>query len=449
VPDRRSTESLSAADASNVILDAADQVNVFLMAGILGPGGFVDADGGADLERLRDVIGERLADPSLPGLRRFGQRVGGTPRRPVWETCPPDLARQVRQTEPVTGTDGLSAVCAVLMTTPLPADRPLWELLIVPGAAGAGTGIILRIHHAVADGVAGVRLAQLLFDPSPDPQPADRPVAAPRPDRPRPSRWRQLLVGLSRLSAMFSVRLGQTALLGPISHRRGIAFGDVPLEALAGGARAVGGTVNDALLAAVAAGVAGTLRAAGEQVPAELPASIPVALPDRGTSGNAVGVMVVPLPLAEADVAARVARIAGTTKVAKAEARALGTYELTRSAWGTRIFAFLAKRQRFVALFVTNVRGPAQLLSLAGAPLERAWPVTPIQGNVRLGISAMSYGGRLECVAHVDAGALDAEVMGVALQEGLERVCALAPSTPTAPDLESGSVQRNPSPATL
>src|SRR5690606_21642066 len=41
--------------------------------------------------------------------------------------------------------------------------------------------------------------------------------------------------------------------------------------------------------------------------------------------------------------------------------------------------------QHFVALFVTNVRGPRDRLSLGGAPLGRAWPVTPLQGNVRLG----------------------------------------------------------------
>ena len=447
MPDRRSTESLSAADASNVILDAVDQVNVFLMAGILGPGGFVAADGEPELDRLRTVVAGRLSDASLVGLQRFSQRVGGTPRRPVWEPCAPNLEWHVRLVTPVQGRDGLAAVCATLMTTPLPAGRPLWELLVVPGAADAGAGIVLRIHHAVADGVAGVRLVQQLFDPAPAPERGSQPTPRPQPARPPQGRWRQVVTGVSRASAMFSVRLGPTALLGTIGPRRGIAFGDVGLTGFAEGARTAGGTVNDALLAAVAAAAKATLTAVGEQVPAELPASVPVALPDRGTSGNAVGIMMVPLPLAEADVAARIARIAATTTAAKAEARAQGTYELTRSRWGTQVFAFLAKRQRFVALFVTNVRGPQQQLSLAGAPLERAWPVTPIQGNVRLGVSAMSYAGRLNCVAHVDADALDVEVLGDALRKDLDGVCDLAPSGGTAGTDPSGRipapVQRN------
>jgi hypothetical protein len=314
----------------------------------------------------------------------------------------------VREVGRVAGTEGLAALCASLMTTPLPAGRPLWELLVVPGATDAGTGIILRIHHAVADGVAGVRLAQQLFDAGLPPEAPATPRPRVRAPRQRKSALRRFWGSLSRLAAMFGVQLGPTVLLGPISTRRGITFGDVPLDDMSRGARAAGGTVNDGLLAAVAAAAAAALTSAGEPVPDELPASIPVALPDRGNSGNAVGVMMVHLPLNEPDLGARIARIALVTTAAKTEAREQGTYELTRSRWGTRVFAFLARRQRFIALFVTNVRGPEQRLSLDGAPLERAWPVTPIQGNVRLGVSAISYAGRLECVAHVDAEALDA-----------------------------------------
>lgn len=427
-------ERLSAADASNVLLDARDQVNAFLMAGILGPGGFVAADGTADLDRLRDVVATRLDDPAVTGLRRFTQRVGGPPRKPCWVPSRPDLAWHVRLVDSVTGTDGLADLCATLITTPLPIDRPLWELLVVPGAAEIGTGVILRVHHAVADGVAGVRLAQQLFDPAPAPSPEAAPApssgAAPapaaRPERTPTPRLRKLLASVSRLAAMFSVKLGPTVLLGPISPNRGLAFAEVDLAALSRGARSAGGTVNDALLAAVAAATAAALRAVGEPVPAELPASIPVALPDRGTSGNAVGVMMIRLPLAEPDVAARISSIAATTGAAKREAREQGTYELTRSRSGTRVFAFLARRQRFIALFVTNVRGPEQRLRLAGAPLERAWPVTPIQGNVRLGVAAMSYAGRLDCVVHVDAAALQVAALGTALRADLDRIAALA-----------------------
>lgn len=54
-------ERLSPADASNVEIDAPDQVNAFLMAGVLGPGGAVGADGSVDVVALRARFAARLS----------------------------------------------------------------------------------------------------------------------------------------------------------------------------------------------------------------------------------------------------------------------------------------------------------------------------------------------------------------------------------------------------
>lgn len=415
-------ERLTAADASNVMIDAEDQVNVFLMAGLLGRGGFVGADGSADLARLRAFIATRLDDD--PGLQRFNQRVGTSGRRLVWEPSRPDLTWHVRQAEPVSGSEGLAGLCAALMTTMMPSDRPGWELLVVPGASPEGTGIVLRVHHAIADGVATVALVRRLFD-SPD-RPAAEPSATRRPAAVRQPPWRRLALSVSRLTAMFRTTVPATALLGPISRHHGVAFVEVDLARLAHGAKTAGGTVNDALLAAVNAATMAALRGLGEPLPPTLPASVPVALPDRGNSGNAVGVMLVPLPIDDLEPSNRVARIAKLTMAAKDEARSQGSYELTRTRWGSRLLAHLARRQRFVALFVSSVRGPAEPLLLAGAPLAHAWPVTQIQGNVRLGVSGFSYAGRLSCTVHVDAEALDVAQLGRSLSEELTRIADLA-----------------------
>lgn len=134
--------------------------------------------------------------------------------------------------------------------------------------------------------------------------------------------------------------------------------------------------------------------------------------------------MLVPLQTGDLDGGVRLARIAAATRAAKSEARAQGTYELTRTRWGSRLFAWLARRQRFIALFVTNVHGPDSPMLIGGAPLERAWPVAPIQGNVRLGVAAMSYAGRFGVAVHVDAGALRAGVAGRAIGDELARMAA-------------------------
>lgn len=65
----------------------------------------------------------------------------------------------MRLSEPVEGRAGLAALAATLMTVPMALDRPGWELLVVPGAAERGVGIIFRMHHAVADGVRAVSLS--------------------------------------------------------------------------------------------------------------------------------------------------------------------------------------------------------------------------------------------------------------------------------------------------
>lgn len=408
-------ERLTAADASNVVFDAVDQVNVFLLAGLLGAGGFVSASGDIDLDRVRTDIGTRLRDPELPELSRFSQHVVERAGRLVWDRVEPDLSWHIRLAEPVDGLAGLGDLAASLMLRQLPADRPGWELLVVPGAGDATPGVILRAHHAIADGVAGVRLAELLFGDATTGTPARERPRPPRTQQSRRGRLRRLVTGAVRVSALLRRAVPPTVLLGPISPRRSVGFSEVDLAALGAAARSAGGTLNDALLAGVSAAVPAALRARDHPVPMCLPVSVPVALSDRAGSGNATGVMMVPLPTDEPDVRARVARIAATTTAAKAEARAAGTYELTRSRWGSRAFAWLARRQRFVVLFVTNVRGPATGLAISGAPVTDAWPVTPIQGNVRVGVAALSYRGRLACTVHADADVVDAALVAQAI----------------------------------
>jgi hypothetical protein len=410
---------LSAADASNVVLDAKDQVNAFLMAGLLGPGGFVSQDGVADITALRAGIAERLGEGSEEGTNRLAACVRADRRGYVWEPCAPDLTQQVRAVDTVAGEAGLAQLCASLMTTPLRTDRPLWEVLVVPGAWERGPGVVVRFHHAVSDGVGAVELVERLLGSRPVVQPSTAPRRKTVATRHSVG---AMIAGVARVAAMFRTAVPPTVLLGSISGQRGVAFVNVELDRLSHGAKAAGGTVNDALLAAVAMAAELTLASDGQPVPDSIPVSVPVALPDRGGTGNAVGIMRVELPTGEQDPALRVARIAAVTRTAKSEARAQGTFELTRTRWGSRVFAWLARRQRFIALFVTNVRGPSEQMVLCGAPLEMAWAVTPIQGNVRLGISALSYRGRLGCAIHVDAAALRADVVAAGLREQLGRI---------------------------
>jgi diacylglycerol O-acyltransferase / wax synthase len=75
-----------------------------------------------------------------------------------------------------------------------------------------------------------------------------------------------------------------------------------------------------------------------------------------------------------------------------------------------------------VAGFLTNVPGPPVLLSLAGAPIVGIWPVGVLAGNVRLGVAAVSYEGRLWCGIHFDEATVPGSAFAQAMQEELTRL---------------------------
>ena len=409
-------------------MDAPDQVNAFLMAGVLAPGGPVGPDGRPDVAAIRSGIAALV--PSVP---RLAQRVVREVRGYAWEDVALDLERHVRLVDAVDGLPGFERMCARLMVTPLPLDRPLWELLLVPGVEPGRAGLVMRIQHAMADGLAAVRLVEVLLhatgaasDAATTTSALAAPEHPPTPQTTLRTRLRTLASGWERTTAVFHRAVPRTILLGRIGPRRGVGFVDTPLDALAAGADTVGATVNDALLSAVVAAAEAALRERGEPVPAILPASVPVALPGRGRSGNSVGVMLVPLPTGEPDPATRLRSIAELTRARKTDARARGSFELTRTRFGARMFMRFVRYQRLIVMAVSNVPGPRHPLALAGARLERVWPLGPIQGNVRLGIAAISYDGMLRCGVHCDADAISADVFGRALADEFERIAALA-----------------------
>jgi diacylglycerol O-acyltransferase len=408
---------LAAVDEANLTLDHTGQVNVFLVAGFLRPGGFVGPDGYPDMPRLRRGLSERIL--TLPQLRRVAVPVG---RRHAWTEVAPNLEDHVRAIPAARGVGGLEQVCADLMCVPLPLDRPLWELLVVPGATPEGLGIVLRIHHAIADGMSAVAIARRLFQADAQRAPVSVPVGSASGAAVHRSTLAQksqrIAVGLQRtLVTLINHGVGQTSLLGPRSALHGVRFLDVGLGPLTSRVRPLGGTVNDALLDAVAAGYRAALTALSEPIPHSLAVSVPVALTRRDSSANHVGVMLVRLPLDEIDPDQRLRLIAEQTRREKPRAREQGTLELMRGPVGARIMDVVGRRQRLVAGFVTNVPGPGGTLRLCGAPVAAIWPVAVLAANVRSGVAALSYDGRLWCGIHFDA----ANIPGVAFADGMSR----------------------------
>jgi WS/DGAT/MGAT family acyltransferase len=405
-------ERISPIDAATLGISVhGGQPYLITLAGVLGPGDLVDAAGRPDAAAIRRLLAGRIG--GVPGL---AQRAVLRDDAWWWEPRDPDLAAHVRIEEPGAGTHGFEAVCGRLLMRPLPPDRPLWEIVLVPGARPGGCGIVIRFHHVIADGAHAVALVEGLFDPVEDDSgepfgepaassaaapiagPAAAPAAAPTaaPSRP-PSRTAVLAYRIRQLVRPW---IRSRTLLGPLGPRRDAAGASVDLDRLHHAAHAAGGTIGDAFLAAVGRGLAHAMRAAGERVPATITVSQPVRLASRDGQLNSVGVMLVPVPLG-GTMPDAMRRIARTTSAAKPVARASGT--VIRSPAAARGFDAFARHQRLIAAVVSNVPGPSRRLSLAGSPLVELLPLGPLAGNVRIGVTAASYDGRFWIAVVTDA----------------------------------------------
>ena len=124
-----------------------------------------DEGGVLRTDAVREEIANRLH--LVPKLRR---RVRFTPlgmAAPVWVDDPAfDIANHVRYaTLASPGSEAsLRVLCAGLMARPLPRERPLWEIWLIDGLEGGRVAMLEKLHHSMADGLAGVELVTVLFD---------------------------------------------------------------------------------------------------------------------------------------------------------------------------------------------------------------------------------------------------------------------------------------------
>jgi hypothetical protein len=163
--------------------------------------------------------------------------------------------------------------------------------------------------------------------------------------------------------------------------------------------------VNDVVLDAVAGGARALLAARGELRPGlALKASVPVSVrgpADRQTAGNRVGVMLVPLPVGEADAGRRLTRIARAT----AERKQLPPVQPSARI-GQRWMVRVMPRQRLVNLLTSDLSGPSEPLSFPGAQVLEPFQIGVIQGNIAISVGALSYAGQLNLAVVADRDAI-------------------------------------------
>jgi diacylglycerol O-acyltransferase / wax synthase len=385
---------------------------------------------------------------------RYRQRLAFVPfgqGRPVWVDDPHfNVAFHVRHTAlPSPGGDEqLKRLCGRIFSQALDRSRPLWELWLVEGLADDRFALLSKTHHALVDGISGVDIATVLFDTAPDPA-----GIAPEPERtPRPlPTGAQLLADALLERATLPAEIARSvraALRGPrqvAAKLGGAAYGlgavaaaglrsapPSPLNVRIGPHRrftwvrsdlqqfkvvknALGGTVNDVVLAAVAGALGRYLqRREGAVDGTVLRAMVPVSVRadvERGALGNRVAAMRAGLPIGETDPIKRLERISDEMSDVKESGQAVGAQvltELTGFAPPTIMAqaARLSARQRMFNLVVTNVPGPQFPLYMLGRRLQEMFPMVPLAANQALGIAIMSYDGQLNFGLNADYDAL-------------------------------------------
>ncbi len=395
-----------------------------------------DIEGGFTFEEFVEVLGVQL--DHLPPFRRRAVPVPGRLGHPVWVEDPDfEIRRHVaRMVLPAPGDRAqLAAVVGEFASLPLKRDRPLWELLFVEGLAEGRMAVVVKLHHAVADGTAVVALLHSVVrgmsDEPPDEHEEDPWRPEPIPDRRQllkmayrdhVTRWKGMprLVGRSVRGAKASElrrrsfpvrpplplhRVPRTSLNVSLTAERTFAMTTLPMEDLKAIRRAAGTTLNDVYLAVCAGAIRRYLEGRGELPSRSLLASVPVSTDPNvaRVQGNRVDNLYVSIGTDLADPAERLAHINTVTKAAK-EVRSVLGHELfeqradvvppTSTAPSSSAWTHSHAANRLpppLNAVLSNVAGPRERIFFGPIQLESLYSVGPILEGIGLNITAWSY----------------------------------------------------------
>ncbi|GAA4407818.1 WS/DGAT/MGAT family O-acyltransferase [Quisquiliibacterium transsilvanicum] len=379
----------------------------------------------------------------------FTRRLAPTPMGlapPAWIDDPAvDLEYHVRRVDlPAPGSrEQLDECVAELHSRPLDRTRPLWEFHLIHGLPKGGVAFYAKVHHAAVDGQAGVALARAMLDTSPHPRAVPPPPQADPAPLPPPAvrlgaaianQFRQSgrllgrLPGLARAGSRFAGSLlaerlsqlisggaddpSQPPLLAPrtpfnttIDRSRAFACVAVPIADAKRITAALGGTMNDVVLALCSGALRAWLDERGELPGQPLLAAVPMSLRAEGdTAQNTQATMVrIGLATGVADPLERYVAIREASESMKRTMQAVRSELPTDfpSFWlpwllpgaaGLAGRARLADRLRLPAnLVISNVPGPRMPLYLAGARMLSYEPASIVTHGLALNITAMSY----------------------------------------------------------
>lgn len=383
----------------------------------------------------------QLVSKRLRRVSRFHQRAR-TPfaGQPVWEHAPRLRLRShlFHHQLPTPGrVSQLRELCARIHQEPLDRKRPLWEMHLIDGLAGGQQALLTKTHHAITDGMAGMELAVILFDPAP---------GATRPQLPTMrfvnstgrSPWAavQGLAGLA-FTAAGGPLAREGPFNGPVSHRRSFGTATLPMPVVREIKRQLGVSIDDVLVATVAAGLSAYLKEARyPDIPAALRTMLPVST--RGAARgielhNQVSAVFIDLPMDLDDLPAIVTRISSAKATLRTAHAAAGSTMIVEAAGllpaplHSAVLRFAAGLP-FAHLVFSDVPGPDGELYVLGRRITASYPMMPLAPDLGLSIAAVSMGRVIGVGVTADPLLVpDAQRLARAIERALARFALTRP----------------------
>jgi len=353
--------------------------------------------------------------PSLPALQRIlGERVRQEPRLqsvltksrwrgPRWMRAQTFRIENhvFRMPDETPGGPRREDRIDTVLRTSLDPRNPLWELwLDSPGIGAHEFTLLIKIHHALIDGIAGIALFERLLGGD-----AVRPIRSRPPTRSRTPGWSAIRAASRFLRDQFrgSPRTPFNGKVDLERHHHTFEFATAGFDSFAS---SLGATRNDLLLAVVAAAMRSWLIREIHPPASNLVglrAFCPVSLRsgrDRALFGNRISPWFVDLPMDESTFTDRVARIHAATQALRRTGASRGGDTVARAiellgSWVARLGMAIAARRRAFNIVVTNVHGPRRPIRLMGGTLKSLTAYAPLFPGQRVSVALVEYAGRL------------------------------------------------------
>lgn len=310
--------------------------------------------------------------------------------------------------------------------------RPLWEIHVIEGLADGRLAMYVKLHHALFDGVASMRLMQSVL--SQDPTERRPPIWAQR-RRPRPSAAAETPSPSSHVPGLFerALRAGSEIMPGVgsglrelvrttsiseadaqpfhapptmfnvrISGSRRFAAQSYQLDRFKAIGKAVSATINDVTLAVCSGALRRYLLAHDALPERPLIAMVPVSVRSaENEGGNQVSILLANLATDLTDPVERLGRIVESTRLAKERLGKMSRLERIAHAaamsapMGASMVTGHARRRPIYNVVISNVPGPPQPFFLDGMRLDESYPVSIPVDYLALNITITGYGNQL------------------------------------------------------